>query len=77
MDIILDNVGRRFNQEWIFRKISYHFAQGESYAVLGPNGSGKSTLLQILSGNLSISEGSVKYTDGTSLIDIEDRKSVV
>lgn len=71
MDIILDNVGRRFNQEWIFRNISYHFVQGESYAVLGPNGSGKSTLLQILSGSLSISEGSVKYTDGTSLIDIE------
>jgi ABC-type multidrug transport system ATPase subunit len=61
MTISLGNVGRRFNQEWIFRNVNYEFLAGEKYAVLGPNGSGKSTLLSVLHGNLSPSEGSISY----------------
>lgn len=61
MEIILDKVGRRFNREWIFRKIDYTFSTGKSYAVLGINGSGKSTLLQILCGALSPSEGKLTF----------------
>lgn len=61
MEIILENVGRRFNREWIFKKINYTFIKGESYAVLGINGSGKSTLLQVLCGILSPSEGRVTF----------------
>ena len=45
MQIILENLGRRFNKEWIFKEINYVFSQGQQYAILGPNGSGKSTLL--------------------------------
>jgi ABC-type multidrug transport system ATPase subunit len=61
MTINLANVGRRFNQEWIFRNVDYAFYPGEKYAVLGPNGSGKSTLLSVLLGSLSPSEGHVGY----------------
>lgn len=61
MNISLNNVGRRFNKEWIFKNISYTFNQGEKYAVLGPNGSGKSTLLSVLLGTLTPSEGDLKY----------------
>jgi len=61
MTINLANVGRRFNQEWIFRNVDYTFLPGEKYAVLGPNGSGKSTLLSVLLGNLSPSEGQISY----------------
>jgi ABC-type multidrug transport system ATPase subunit len=61
MNIILDNVGRRFNKEWIFKHINYTFAAGETYAILGPNGAGKSTLLSVLLGNLSPSEGAITY----------------
>ncbi|WP_316779788.1 ABC transporter ATP-binding protein [Pedobacter antarcticus] len=61
MDIKLSAAGRRFNQEWIFRDISYTFAEGQKYAILGPNGSGKSTLLSLILGNLSPSEGEVSY----------------
>jgi ABC-type multidrug transport system ATPase subunit len=64
MVIDLENTGRRFNQEWIFRNLTYQFRPGERYALLGPNGSGKSTLLSIILGNLSPSEGSVRYTSG-------------
>lgn len=61
MKVILDKVSKRYNYEWIFKAISFQFHSPNSYAVLGPNGSGKSTLLQIISGNLSPSEGKINY----------------
>ena len=63
MTITLDNTGRRFNQEWIFRNIDYQFLPGNKYAILGPNGSGKSTLLNLILGSLSPSEGAIRYHD--------------
>ncbi len=67
MTIDLANVGRRFNQEWIFRNVNYKFLAGEKYAVLGPNGSGKSTLLSVLHGNLAPSEGIINYKAGADI----------
>ena len=67
MEITLNNVGRRFNQEWIFRNLNYTFNPSGNYAVLGPNGSGKSTLLSVLLGSLSLSEGKVSYQEETEL----------
>jgi ABC-type multidrug transport system ATPase subunit len=72
MQIELEDIGRRFNREWIFRKVNYNFEEGNSYAVLGPNGSGKSTLLQIIAGNLSSSEGTISYFSNNRKIEIED-----
>lgn len=63
MRIELKNAGRRFNQEWIYRKVNYLFEAPGCYAVLGPNGSGKSTFLSLLLGNLAPSEGEILYTD--------------
>jgi len=61
MKITLQNIGRRFNRDWIFRNIDYTFTSGETYAILGPNGSGKSTLLQVLNGSLAPSTGDLKF----------------
>ena len=72
MEILLEDIGRRFNQEWIFKKINYQFVQKQSYAILGPNGSGKSTLLQVLAGNLSPSAGKISYTQNKIAIDVAD-----
>jgi ABC-type multidrug transport system ATPase subunit len=71
MEIVLENIGRRFNRDWIFRGISQTFTFGHSYAILGPNGSGKSTLLQLISGSLTQSEGTLKYLNSGEDIDIE------
>ena len=68
MEILLNDIGRRFNRDWIFRNLSYSFKKGSSYAILGRNGSGKSTLLQIIAGSLSQSEGSIEIlVDGKSI----------
>lgn len=62
MKISLQNIGRRFNREWIFKGVDYTFENNYSYAILGSNGSGKSTLLQVLNGNLAPSAGDLGYT---------------
>ena len=59
MQIQLNNTGKRFNKEWIFRNCNYTFNAGVSYAITGPNGSGKSTLLQTIAGAINASEGSI------------------
>lgn len=61
MNIILSSLGKRYNREWIFRKLDYTFQSPGKYAITGPNGSGKSTLLQVISGVLQHNEGEIIY----------------
>lgn len=61
MIIRLQNTGKRYRLEWIFRGIDYDMHTPGRYAVLGPNGSGKSTLLKVLSGHLSPSKGRIIF----------------
>jgi len=65
MTISLSDLGKRFNRDWIFRRLTYEFSAGNSYALIGPNGSGKSTLLQVIGGALFFNEGTIRYTDST------------
>lgn len=71
MKITLENIGRRFNREWIFRGVNHIFESGKSYAILGPNGSGKSTLLQVLNGSLAPSAGKLDFTYNNSPVEID------
>ena len=57
----LNNVGKRYNRDWIFRHCNYSFTSGVSYAITGANGSGKSTLLQVIAGAILHNEGTVDY----------------
>src|SRR5690606_19245489 len=69
MVISLEDIGRRFNRDWVFRHIDYRFQTGQSYAVLGPNGSGKSTFLQVIAANLIPSAGHIHYMAGEKEIE--------
>lgn len=61
MEIVLSDVGKQFQKNWIFRHFSYHFKPTEIVGVRGENGSGKSTLLSVISSIRLPSEGSVVY----------------
>lgn len=61
LSITLQEAGKRYNREWIFRHLSFTFHPGTAYAITGPNGSGKSTLLQIIAGAVGASEGKITY----------------
>ena len=62
MQIQLEQTGKKYNREWIFRGLTHTFIAGKKYAITGPNGSGKSTLLQTIAGSTALSEGSIQYT---------------
>jgi ABC-type multidrug transport system ATPase subunit len=61
MMISLSDAGKRYNRDWIFRRLSYTFTAGNAYAITGPNGSGKSTLLQCIAGAVGLSEGKLSW----------------
>ncbi len=67
--ITLNNVGKKFRNNWIFRAVSFHVNKGEQIAINGHNGSGKSTLLQIIGGYISVSEGTVEYSGSSGKIE--------
>lgn len=72
MQILIDQLGKRFNREWIFKKFSATLQAGKSYTFVGPNGSGKSTLLQVISGVMPSTEGKIIYNIDNKTID-EDK----
>lgn len=63
MQLSVNNIGKHYNKQWLFRNISFSVQSGESIAILGKNGSGKSTLLQIIIGLIQASEGEVTIDD--------------
>ena len=58
--LTLQNTGKRFNREWIFKSLNLELHQGDSLAILGANGSGKSTVARVMSGFMIPSEGTVQ-----------------
>ena len=68
MDIILDDIGKRYTTGWVFKNISHHLTSGQHLSITGTNGSGKSTLLQIIAGYLSYTKGEVTYTHDGKII---------
>lgn len=68
VQIELAEAGKKFQTQWIFRKIDLSIAHRDRYAIIGFNGSGKSTLLQVISGFLSLTEGKILFTgNGTNI----------
>ena len=66
---MLEDAGKKFQRQWIFRHLDYAFERGVLYAVNGANGSGKSTLLRTIAGIHTASEGKLSYSldDGRPL----------
>lgn len=68
VNLNLQNIGKRFNRDWIFRGINIQLNSGSRIAVLGSNGSGKSTIAKIMSGFIIPSEGTVQLSIDNKLI---------
>lgn len=79
LSIQLNNLGKKFNKEWIFRNLSYTINANQKLLISGGNGSGKSTFLQVLSGFVTQNEGSLDYklTDSNELIPLEKIKNYI
>ncbi len=71
MNIKLDNIGKRYNFEWIFRNVTLDLSPEHNYVILGANGSGKSTLLQVVASNLIHSEGTIEHSVKGKKLDVD------
>lgn len=54
-----EQLGHSFNDNWLFKNLTFGIAKGQRVALVGINGSGKSTLLRILAEKLGPNEGKV------------------
>ncbi len=61
------NLGKSFAGNRAVDGASFSLASGELLALIGPNGAGKSTLFNLLSGQLSADQGSVRL-DGDEML---------
>ncbi len=68
MVIRVENLSKRFRQNWVFRKLAFQMESNNIYGISGPNGSGKSTLLQILAGIIPASQGKVMYLKNENIL---------
>lgn len=72
MHITAQNVGKKFNREWIFRGLELNLQTGQSYTFVGANGSGKSTAMQVLAGAVPPTEGQIFYQTPASVLSEDD-----
>ena len=57
--IEVQNLSKRYGNHVAVKNVSFSISEGEIVGFLGPNGAGKSTIMNILTGYLSLTEGTV------------------
>lgn len=72
LEIVLKNIGKKFNKNWIFKSVEFTFDEHSAHAIVGSNGSGKSTLLQIISSKMIASEGEILYKNNGVRVESAD-----
>ena len=50
MSIILEQITKRFGNQWVVDNVSLEVADKELFVLLGSSGSGKSTILRMIAG---------------------------
>lgn len=66
--LALTNAGRRIEDAWIWRHLSFEVTPNARMAIVGPSGAGKTLLLRALAGLESLDEGRITY-EGRELSD--------
>ena len=65
--IKVSGLSKRYGTHLAVKDASFHISKGEVVGFLGPNGAGKSTIMNILTGYLSLTQGSVEI-DGYNIM---------
>lgn len=71
VSIQLNDVGKIYHEQWIFKGIQLSLSSNTGYHVNGKNGSGKSTFLKILSGFIRPSVGVIHWKENDQSIEKE------
>jgi len=57
--LVLQNITFEFGSRALYSELDWHIKTNEKIGLIGANGTGKSTLLRIISGEYSVSAGTV------------------
>jgi subfamily B ATP-binding cassette protein MsbA len=68
-EIRFDNVGFRYQDDWVLRNINLPIRAGEVVALVGPSGGGKSTLSDLIPRFYDVKEGQITI-DGVNIRDL-------
>ncbi|WP_129600272.1 ABC-F family ATP-binding cassette domain-containing protein [Anaerophilus nitritogenes] len=58
--LFVENLSKSFDQNQLFKNVTFSIYRGERVALIGPNGIGKSTLFKMLLEKISYEEGLIK-----------------
>lgn len=72
-DIILENVSKKFDDEYAVKDVNLHIKDGSFTVLLGPSGCGKSTTLRMIAGLERQTEGNI-YIGDRLVNDVEPGK---
>lgn len=61
MSVVLQNIGKKYNRQWLYKNLNFEFKNNERYAITGHNGSGKSTLIKMLLGYVMPTTGNISW----------------
>jgi ABC-type multidrug transport system ATPase subunit len=61
MTLHIENLGKKYSYNFLFRNINIVFEYNKIYGISGRNGSGKSTFIKILAGFTTPNEGKIRY----------------
>ncbi|QQE77518.1 ABC transporter ATP-binding protein [Alicyclobacillus sp. SO9] len=59
----VDEVSAGYQSMLVLDNVSLSFAKGELVSIIGPNGAGKTTLISVMSGELPIWNGCIRYNE--------------
>lgn len=65
--IKIRNIGKKTDNNWRIREISFSCKKGEVVGIVGNNGAGKTTLLKVLSGTLKKDIGEIEILNGNCI----------
>ncbi|MBX0287138.1 ABC transporter ATP-binding protein [Haloarcula salinisoli] len=70
-----DQLTKKFGGLTAVDSVDFSVTEGEIRCLIGPNGAGKSTLLELITGQLSPTEGDI-YFDGTDLTGLDTHERI-
>jgi ABC-type Fe3+/spermidine/putrescine transport system ATPase subunit len=74
MSLKVENLSKRYEQNWVLRDVSFEAEEGEILGIFGVTGAGKSTLIRIISGTEKCNGGAIFHkSDDITLLSCDER----
>ncbi|HEY0460067.1 MAG TPA: ABC transporter ATP-binding protein [Pyrinomonadaceae bacterium] len=74
MSLRVENLSKRYDQNWVLRDVSFEAEEGEILGIFGLTGAGKSTLIRVISGTENCSGGKIYHeSSDVTMLSCDDR----